>query len=248
MALSATACGSGGAIETGPQSTSEAPPATSQTAPSTTKTPAKATAAMTYDAEPGEVLTRFVQAAADEDVAVMWELMSSPSRERLGPTRAEFADTYAEGFRDGLGTFAGTDPEIVVSGTDDEGWGVAAIAGDRVRDGQEEFATYAAALRVEDGEWRLELGAPIAITYLDESPTGTVDVEIEAGAPLEAAGLWVDGEPAQAVVQGTDLSHVVVHAEQVQTTADRPVGVVFARTSDQAQAGAFSLDAPVGSA
>ena len=129
-----------------------------------------------------------------------------------------------------------------------EGWGVAAIAGDRVRDGQEEFATYAAALRVEDGEWRLELGAPIAITYLDESPTGTVDVEIEAGAPLEAAGLWVDGEPAQAVVQGTDLSHVVVHAEQVQTTADRPVGVVFARTSDQAQAGAFSLDAPAGSA
>ena len=80
------------------------------------------------------------------------------------------------------------------------------------------------------------------------SPAGTVDVEIEAGAPLEAAGLWVDGEPAQAVLQGTDLSHVLVHAEQVQTTAARPVGVVFARTSDQAQAGAFALDAPAGSA
>jgi hypothetical protein len=247
-ALSATACGSGDAIETGPQTTSDAAPATTQAAPATTDTPTKATAAMTYDAEPGEVLTRFVQAAADEDAAVMWQLLSSPSRERLGPTRAEFADTYVEGFRDGLGTFAGTDPEIVVSGADGQGWGIAAIAGDRVRDGQEEFATYAAALRVEDGEWRLELGAPIALKYLEDSPAGTVDVEVAADAPIEAAGLWVDGEPARAVVQGTDLSHFVVHAGQVQTTADRPVGVVFARTSEEAQAGAFSLDASPGNA
>ena len=87
------------------------------------------------------------------------------------------------------------------------------------------------------------LGAPIALKYLEDSPAGTVDVEIAADAPIEAAGLWVDGEPAQAVVQGTDLSHFVVHAGQVQTTADRPVGVVFARTSEEAQAGAFSLDA-----
>ena len=54
VVLSATACGSGGAIETSPQATSEAPPATSQAAPSTAATPTKATAAMTYDAaEPG---------------------------------------------------------------------------------------------------------------------------------------------------------------------------------------------------
>jgi hypothetical protein len=243
-ALSATACGSEDAAETSAGTTAAATPATTEAPPAETDTPTKATAAMTFDAEPGEVLTRFVEAAADEDVATMWRLLSTPTRERLGPTRADFADEYLAGFRDGLGTFAGTDPEVVVSGADGNGWGVAALAGDRVRRGEQEFATYAAALRVEDGEWRLELGAPIRLRYLDRSPPGTVDVEIEAGNPIEAAGLWVAGEPTEAVVQGTDLSHFVVHAEQVPTTADRPVGVVFARTGDEAQAGAFALDEP----
>ena len=89
---------------------------------------------------------------------------------------------------------------------------------------------------------------------------------IAAGTVLAALGtfaayhLWsglaidVGGQRSpQEVFFGTeyrdpDLAHFVVHAGQVQTTADRPVGVVFARTSEEAQAGAFSLDASPGNA
>jgi hypothetical protein len=201
---------------------------------------------MTYDPRLGEVLQEFVQAAADGDAGGLWELLSSGSRERLGPTQDEFAGRLLPDFRDGLGTFAGTNAEIVVSGADPNGWGVAAIAGEREREGRQEFAAYAAALRLEDGDWRLELGAPIALRHLTGGPPDTLEVEVSAETRIEAAGLWVDGQPLRASVRGTAPDRFIVHAERLQLGSERHVAVTFARTRDAAAAGAFELSAPAG--
>lgn len=69
-----------------------------------------------------------------------------------------------------------------------------------------------------------------------------MDVEVGADAPLVAAGLWVDGKPLYAVVDGP-ATDFVVHAERLQLGSGRHVGVVFARTDDSASAGGFLLSA-----
>ena len=75
----------------------------------------------------------------------------------------------------GLGSFGGTPYDVVLSVKTDSGWGVAAVAGDRVRDGNSEFAAYGAALREEDGGWRVELGDPIDILNNEPGETTTSD-------------------------------------------------------------------------
>jgi hypothetical protein len=235
-ALLAVACGS-------TESGGDAGPA-AETTRSSTVEETQATAAMTYEPRLGEVLREFIQAAADGDAGGLWQLLSTESQARLGPTEDAFAGRFVSDFRDGLGTFAGTAAEIVVSGADPNGWGVAAIAGERVRQGKQEFAAYATALRLEAGEWRLELGAPIALKHLTGGSSDTLDVEVSAKSTIEAAGLWVDGQPLRASIQGTARDHFVVHAERLQLGSERHVAVIFARTSDAAAAGAFELSAP----
>jgi hypothetical protein len=204
----------------------------------------KATAGMQHDPAPGRTLLRFVQAAAANDAATMWALLSTPSRERLGPTRAEFDARFATEFRDGVGTFADSpDLVMVTTGSDENGWGIAAVAGEREREGELEYAAYASALRMEGGRWRLELGAPIELRRLVDTPPATLEVQVAANDPVEAAGLWIDGEPLRASVRGDDAARFVIHAERLQLQHDRHVGVTFARTADTAAAGAFPLAA-----
>ena len=162
------------------------------------------------------------------------------SRKQLGPTRADFARKYGEGFREGVGTFAGTPYETVISRRDDGGWGVAAIAGNRIRDGQEEFAAYGAAARHDGNRWLLELGAPLELKRLADAAPGTIAVEMSAGDPIEAAGLWIDGEALPADVEGQRDNFVVEGQLPGEPAADAVV-VAFARTAAAASAGAFPL-------
>jgi hypothetical protein len=182
----------------------------------------------------------------------MWSLLSHPSRERLGPGEGDFERKLAKGFRRGLGSFAGTGYATLLSVETPSGWGVAAIAGRRVRDGKPEFAAYAAALRREGGVWKLELGDPVRIAALEPPAGGTVGaqprirVRLTATAPIHEAGVWLDGATLPARIRATTARDIRIEAEPVsEISRGWHVTIVFGRAGDQAAAGAapFRVDA-----
>ena len=205
--------------------------------------------APTPEPQVGLMLSRFTQAAADGDTAALWELLSSESRQRLGPTIEDFAQELGPKFQGGLGAFAGTDYELVLAVEMPSGWGVAAIAGVRERDGREEFATYAAAFRRESGEWKIELGAPLDLIRVKPEGTQTAEarpdivIRIDAATKIEEAGLWLDGEPLPAKGRSADGREVVIAGQpDVALSPGNHVVVIFAESGDTANAGSMPVD------
>jgi hypothetical protein len=203
-----------------------------------------ATASLPTEApEVGEVLERFVAAAGNRDVETMWALLSEASREELGPTVEDFAAEYAEGFQSGLGSFAGSGYQVVLAEETESGWGVAAVAGERERSGEKEYAAYAAAFSNDGSGWRIELGAPLAVR-VDSPPAVTSDrappirVAVEGDAPIEEAGVWLDGEPLPAT-PGGQAGELTITGEPRALSPGRHVVVVFGRSGERAVAGAF---------
>lgn len=199
----------------------------------------------------GDALRRFVEAAAAGDGDAMWALLSEGSRERLGPTRAEFSEELAADLERGLGSFGGTPYETVLSVTTESGWGVAAVAGGRIRGGEVEYAAYAAALRLEDGEWRVRLGDPIDIVNNEPAETTAdrrprVQFELNADMPVEEAGLWLDGAPLPATAGGTADAITIVATPEVPLAPGWHVLVVFGRAGNEATAGATPFEVEAG--
>lgn len=195
----------------------------------------------------GEALRRFVDAAAAADADALWGLLSARSREQLGPTQAEFSEELVADLERGLGSFAGSPYETVLSVETESGWGVAAIAGGRIRSGEAEFAAYGAALRLEDGDWRIELGDPVDIVN-NEPPQTTddrqprVQFEVSADAPVDEAGLWLDGVALPANAAGTADAVTVVATPEQPLAPGWHVLVVFGRAGDDATAGATPFE------
>lgn len=192
----------------------------------------------------GAALRRFVEAAGAGDAATVWSLLSTVSQERLGPTQEDFARRYTESFRTGVGTFAGTAYETVLAVEMPSGWGVAAIAGDRVRQGQDEYGTYAAALRFEDGAWKLELGDEVVLRSVSPAEDPTADrrppigVRIQAPAQVEEVGIWLDGQPLRGKASGTSPHDVTITGLPPGDLAPgQHVIVVFGRAGELAAAG-----------
>lgn len=211
-------------------------------------TPASSTP-LPYD-EPavGEVLAQFIEAAGAGDAEGMWSLLSLPSRERLGPDVEDFATGYETAFQEGVGTFAGTPYEVVLTVETKTGWGVAAVAGDRVRDSKQEYATYAAALRREGDVWKLELDAPVVLRQVEPDWSSTSEalprivLQIEAETAIEEAGLWLDGKPLPASAGGSDGRQITLEAvPRSELAPGRHTVVVFGRTGNLAAAGSTPL-------
>src|SRR5919106_3939956 len=139
---------------------------------------------------PGVVLRDFVRAAARRDERRMWQRLSAPTRRRLGPTLDRFRGDAAQALELEL-TSLGRRQELILSQTITSRFAVAAV-----RNGSEADA---AALRLEGGLWRVELGSPIRIEPLRPKPGERVSrrtqlaAEVQAGTPLVEAGLWLDG-------------------------------------------------------
>jgi hypothetical protein len=143
------------------------------------------------DRGPGLVALRFVQAARAGDTERLRALMSAPTQASFGPGGgAELARQLA-GF---------TDARIVLSRPLDGPWAVAALAG---RDDDGDPAAWAAALRLEDEAWRVELGgvfftrlrpAPLA----DADPRPEIRVEAQAGGEVDDVRAWIVPEELRA--------------------------------------------------
>lgn len=131
----------------------------------------------------------------------MWALLSAETRATFGSDVASFRRGAARGLGDGVGAL---DPRARVILARRVGrWAVAAIAGERVVDGERGRFAWGAAFVREHGGWRLELGG-VAFEGLAPEPLEATGARPELGVRADGAGevvlvrLWLDGKPVAA--------------------------------------------------
>lgn len=194
----------------------------------------------------GRALVRFVEAAGGGDAQVMWALLSPETRASMGPTLPEFRRGVATDLEKGLGRLAGR-AQVVLSRRVGR-WGVAAVTGERVVEGEREHYAYAAAFRLVEGAWRVELGGAVA-ALLEPGPLDETDaqpelgVKLDASGPLERALMWVDDRPQEVRRRAEGP-----FSARLSGRVDRPLApgfhtaVALATTPDTAAAAAWPFE------
>jgi hypothetical protein len=187
---------------------------------------------------PGVVLLDFVRAGARGNERRMWERLSEPTRRRLGTTLGGFRREAARGLEQELRALGGRD-QLILSQTITPPFAVAAVGrGLRV---------YAAALRLENGLWRVELDAPLQVAPLRPEPGETVErrtqlaAEVRAGTPILEAGLWLDGIAFPSRGGGPTSNALTMFGETASLTPGEHTVVAFASTAAHAAARAWSF-------
>ena len=194
----------------------------------------------------GSILLRFVRAAARGDADMLWRLLSTPTRDSLGPTLARFRPATAREFQQGLGSLAPS-ARVILARRVGERWAVAAVAGERTAEGRREPFTYGAALVREGDAWRLDLGG-VVIGGLEPEPLATVGVparvavNVSAGAKVGEVVLWLDGRPL-AVERRSDapFSARVLARLRAPLAAGRHTVVAFATAGETPGAVAWTF-------
>ena len=173
----------------------------------------------------------------------MWRLLSSPTQERFGPTLDAFRTGAARRLQGTVGSFIPGRSDVFLNEQVNEEFAVAAFGGRRVVDGRPRRGAYAAALRFEDGGWRLELGGPVVLEALVpdpgevENPSPQVAAGVEADDSILEGGLWLDGNAVPGESGGTDDRHITFFSDPVEDLPRGPhAAVAFASTSEDASA------------
>jgi hypothetical protein len=191
-------------------------------------------------ARPGVVLQDFIRAAARRDERRMWDRLSRPSRRRLGPTLTRFRRRAVRGLENDLAPL-GRRNELLLSETITASFAVAAV-------GRANRA-YAAALRLEDGLWRIELASPVRIEPLRPKPGETVvrrtqlAAEVKAGTAIVEAGLWLDGVAFPSRGGGPSANALTMFGETSTLDRGPHFAIAFASTQANATARAWAFRA-----
>jgi hypothetical protein len=230
------ACSSGDESE---PASAPPPTAATETEPSGATSPPESVEAPL----PGPALERFVAAARTGDTQAMWALLSTPSRERLGPTMAKFRRGQGRRLVATLGSFAEGRSGLFLNEQVSAEFAVAAFGGRQSVGGKRRRGAFAAAFRYEEGDWRVELGGPVKLKALVPDP-GAVENEnaqVAAGVAADAAilegGLWLDDDAVPGESGGTDDRHITFFSEPVKELEEGPhAAVAFASTANDASA------------
>jgi hypothetical protein len=172
----------------------------------------------------------------------MWRRLSAPSRRLLGPGLAAFRRESARGLAQELSEL-GRRNRPFLSQAITASFAVAAVG-----DGSSVFA---AALRLERGVWRVELGSPLQIEPLRPKPGERVKrrtqlaAEVRAGAPVVEAGLWLDGRAFPSRGGGPTPNALTMFGETSRLTPGPHTVVAFASTTASATARAWAFRAVV---
>jgi hypothetical protein len=152
----------------------------------------------TPEPEAGKVLDSFVQAAAAGDTSAMWDLLSTRTQARYGPTPEAFGKRTGKELARALGLFAKTGKyDVTLSERATPLWAVAAISGYAVHEGDKQYGAYAVPLRKENGKWKIELGGTVNFspltpdTELPSESTPDISAEVTASEPILDSRLWV---------------------------------------------------------
>jgi hypothetical protein len=186
--------------------------------------------------EPGLVALRFVQAASTGDTDRMRALMSADTRTAFGPGAAADVSRQLAGFQGA---------RIVLSRALDERWAVGAVSG-RAEDGDP--AAWGAALRLENGRWRVELGG-VFFTRLRPAPAGEAEpdaeirVEAQAGGEVDDVRLWLGNRELRVhAFRRQAFTREIWGRLQAELPEGRYTLVAFATSGDTAGALAWPFD------
>jgi hypothetical protein len=190
--------------------------------------------------DPGAaVIAKLVDAAKNDDAAAMWQLLSTPSQRRLGPTEEAFAAKRAKSLARRLAPFA-DGYELAVSNPITDLFGLVAIAR-----GKSAFGT---PLRLEGKDWKVELGGPIALEVLgprpgSRGPVGQVGVEVHTPGGVGDSLLYVDGSTLDARAYSGPKGATVFANIPGLLRPGRHVAVAYADRGDSAAATAWTFRA-----
>ncbi len=225
----AAGCGGGGGGGGGGTPTTE---------PSTPAPPATSTAA----GDPGKAtIEAFVAAARRADASALWALLSSPSRERLGPTLERFRKGPAGELVEGVGSIGRF--HTVVSERITPEFGVVAIDGMRTG----ERAVYAAALRLEGTRWRIELGGPTRVRPIGPDPDAKEPVVAQIAGAVEGPGgagtavMYLDGQAVNPEIRETATGSTLFANFDPALDPGRHTVVLFASEGREASAAAWAF-------
>jgi hypothetical protein len=207
----------------------------------TTTQATTATAAPT-PADPGKrAIGAFVAAARAGNADSLWRLLSTASKERLGPTLAQFRNGAAAPLSKGVGSF-GRFRTIVSERITDE-LGVVAI--DVTRAGKP--GVYAAALRLEGEQWKFELGGPVQVRPIGPDPDAREPVVAQIAAAVQGPGgagtavMYLDGQVVNPEVRGTSANSTLFANFDPALDPGRHTVVLFASDDREASATAWAF-------
>ena len=225
LALVAAGCGGGGKS------------ATTTTAVTTVALPTTTTSG-----DPGkDAVDALVAAARAGNTDAMWGMLSTSSRERLGPTLGEFKSGAGGELADSLAGFR--DYKVIVSERITPEFGVVAIDGSR--DGKR--AVYAVPLRLVGERWKLELGSPVKVKPLGPLPdavepvVGQIGVAVGGPAGVGTAVMYLDGRAENPKVYTTATNSTLVSNFDPALAPGRHTVVVFATDDRNAAADAWAF-------
>jgi hypothetical protein len=217
------------------------------TAPVTTEPPVTTAAAP----DPGgDAIAAFVAAAGDGEFGAMWELLSTSTRQRLGPTLADFRAHSGTELIEGVGSFRRV--RVIVSERITPELGVVAIDGSRVVEGSRERQVYAVAMRLEGSSWKLELGGPVTVRPIGPDPGArervVAQVAAAVGGPagVGTAVMYVDGQTVSPNTSRTSTNSTLYANIEPSLEPGRHTVVVFASEGREASAlgWAFTVTGP----
>jgi hypothetical protein len=197
-------------------------------------------AAPTPAADPGrDVMAALVAAAAGDDAESAWELLSTPSQRRVGPTLEEFERDEFPELERALAPFAGGSLPIEVSEKIDDEFGVVALSR-----GEDAYAT---PLRLEGNVWRVELESPVRIDILGPPPGSRGKFAQQVGVEKRGAGgagiavLYLDGVTLDAQTFSDADSATIFANFESDLEPRRHTAVAFTSAAGEAAARAWTF-------
>lgn len=190
--------------------------------------------------DPGrEVMRALVDAAAAGDGEAAWELLSTPTRARMGPTLEAFERREFAELRRTLAPFAKPPLPVEVSENLDGAFGVVALS--RGAD------AFAAPLRREGEHWRVELESPVEIDILGPPPGSRGEFAKQIGVEKRGAGgaglavLYLDGVTLNAQTFADEDSATIFANFETKLAPGRHTAVAFTSAGGEAAARAWTF-------
>jgi hypothetical protein len=198
-------------------------------------------------ADPGNAAVQTaLAAAAAGKTDQLWGMLSTQSKQRLGPTLDEFRNGAGGGLADRLGSLRNS--KVIVSERITPEFGIVAVDGRR----NGKRAVEAVPLRLEGTGWKLELGGPVAIRPIGPLPGKHEPVVAQVAAAVTGPGgsgtavMYLDGHTENPKVAGTSSNATLYANFDPPLDPGRHTVVVFA--SDGQEAGATAWDFTAGKA
>jgi hypothetical protein len=197
--------------------------------------------------DPGKAAIRAALAtAAAGRTDRLWGMLSTRSKQRVGPTLRRFRSGAGGELADRLGSLR--DATVIVSERITPEFGIVAVDGRR----NGKRALEAVPLRLEGTSWKLEVGGPVRVRPIGPLPGKREPVVAQIGAAVTGPGgtgtavMYLDGHTESPKVAGTSSNATLYANFEPALDPGRHTVVVFA--SDGQDAGATAWDFIAGKA